>query len=208
MWARFAMELCARRVCATLLLIAAIGGLSCLCRAQALPAFTLPPSPSRVDVFAGYAYLHPFNSDIDNQPYTTLNGGGIGGVTGYFNRSFGIGAEYAMFPNQPDYCFSTIQAGPAFRINLGRLVPFAHLLGGAAQVGPSYAHNGSSNPCAWGWGGSVGVGVDYILPGFHDRVRRPSGPSQATSSSPTSILGRKARRAASPVGWARSSARG
>jgi polysaccharide export outer membrane protein len=177
------MNACARKGYLALLLIAAVCILPRFCPAQATPVVTRPPSPSRVDLFGGYGYLHPVNSDIYNQPYTVLNGGGIGSLTGYFNRSFGIDAEYAKFPDQPDYCFSIIQAGPVFRINLGRLVPFAHVIGGAAQQGPSYAHNGSSNPCAWGWAASMGLGVDYVLPGFHNRlaIRPIAGDFQLTS---------------------------
>jgi polysaccharide export outer membrane protein len=128
------------------------------------------PSPSSAEIFASYGYLHPVNSDIYNRPYTSLTGGVIAGFKQYFNRSFGIDVEYAKFPNDPDYCFGTIQAGPVFRHLMGRLVPFAQVIGGGAQMGPSYAHNGSSNACAWGWGADAGLGLDYILPAFHNRV--------------------------------------
>jgi hypothetical protein len=135
-----------------------------LCAGQAAPAGTRLPGASIVDIFGEYSYLHPHNSDIYDVPYVSLPDGMVGGATGYFSRSFGFEAQYSKFPNDPDYCFSTAQAGPVFRHQLGRLVPFVHVLGGAAQVGPSYSHLGSANPCKWGWAGEAGLGIDYVLP--------------------------------------------
>jgi hypothetical protein len=141
--------------------------------AQAAPAGSSLPGLSVVDLFGGYSYLDPLGSDIYGQEYTALPGGFGSSVTGYFSRAFGIQAEYNKFYNDPDYCFSTAQAGPVYRHQIGRLVPFAHLLGGAAQVGPSYEHNGASlNQCYWGWATAAGVGVDYVLaaPSLHNRL--------------------------------------
>jgi hypothetical protein len=135
-----------------------------LCAGQAGPAGARLPGPSDVDIFVGYSYLHPVGSDIYSQPYVSLPDGFTASAAGYFSHSFGFAAEYSKFPNDPDYCFATAQAGPVYRHQLGRLIPFAHLLGGGAQVGPSYAHQGDSNPCKWGWGGDFGMGIDYVLP--------------------------------------------
>ena len=112
----------------------------------------------------GYGYLRPINSDIYNQEYTPISAGLVTGVTGYFGHTFGLQGEYSKFFNSPDYCFSTVQGGPVIRHQMGRLVPFAHILGGASQVGPSYNHSGSSIQCDWGWTATGGVGIDYILP--------------------------------------------
>jgi polysaccharide export outer membrane protein len=163
------MEPLDRKALRALLLVVAICFLAQWCVGQAVPAGSPPPSPSTAEIFASYGYLHPVGSDIYNQPYTALSGGVIAGFRRYFNRSLGIDVEYAKFPNDPDYCFGTIQGGPAFRHSIGRLVPFAHVIGGGAQMGPSYAHSGTSNPCVWGWGAEAGGGIDYILPGFHNR---------------------------------------
>ena len=162
----------ARTTCRTLLLITAICVVPHFCWAQAAAAGSRLPSLSAVDIFGGYAYLHPISSDLYSQNYDPLPGGFITGVTGYLTRSFGIEAEYSKFPNDPDYCFSTAQAGPVFRYQIGRLVPFAHILGGGAQVGPSYQHNGASNACTWGWGADAGLGIDYVLPApsLHNRL--------------------------------------
>ena len=40
-----------------------------------------------------------------------------------------------------------------------------HVLGGGAKIGgPVF------QPCSWGWGITSGLGVDYILPRFHNRL--------------------------------------
>jgi hypothetical protein len=165
------MEDRASSLCRTLLITAATCMMPLFCAAQAVPAGSSLPGQSRVDIFGGYNYLHPVGSDIYSQEYTPISGFVIG-ATGYVTRGFGIAAEYEKSPNTPDYCFSTVQAGPAFRWQLGRLIPFAHVLGGGAQVGPPYAHNGASNPCTWGWAVDGGVGLDYVLPApaLHNRL--------------------------------------
>jgi hypothetical protein len=154
----------------TLLLVAAACIVPNFCAAQAAPAGASVPSPSRIDIYGGYAYFGPVNSDIYNQEYTSLPAGMVTSFTGYFNRSFGIQGEYSKFFNDPDYCFGAVQGGPIFRFSRGRLVPFAHIIGGAAQVGPSYDHSGSANTCSWGWTATGGVGLDYILPAFNNRL--------------------------------------
>ena len=166
------MDLRPLKVCRTLLLIAATCVIPRLCEAQAAPAGSRLPGPSNVDIYGGYSYFHPVNSDIYNQEYEPLPGGFVTGFTGYFNRAFGIQAEYSKSFNHPDYCFSAVQGGPVYRHPMGRLVPFAHLMGGGAQVGPSYQHNGASNSCNWGWTATGGIGIDYILPApsLHNRL--------------------------------------
>ena len=143
-----------------------------LCTAQAAPAGSSLPNASRFELFGGYGYFHPFNSSIYNQPYDPIPGGVVAGATGFFNRYVGLQAEYTHFYNSPDYCLSTVQGGPVFRRPVGRFVPFAHIVGGGAQVGPSYLHNGSSNGCTWGWAATGGVGIDYVLaaPGLGDHL--------------------------------------
>ncbi len=152
------------RACRALFLIAASSVIPLLCAAQATPAGSQPPSASRVDLFGGYSYFHPFSSDIYNQQYGDIPGGVIAGVTGYFNGTLGLQGEYTKFFNDPDYCVTTIQGGPVLRHQIGRFVPFAHFIAGAAQIGASYNHSGSSIDCNWGWVATGGLGIDYILP--------------------------------------------
>jgi hypothetical protein len=158
------------KACRILLLTAAACIVPNFCAAQAAPAGTSAPSPSRFDIYAGYGYFDPVNSDIYGQDYTSLPAGMVTSFTGYFNNRFGLQGEYSKFFNDPDYCFSSVQGGPVFRFPVGRLVPFAHVLGGGAQVGPSYDHGGSANTCSWGWTATGGLGLDYILPAFHNRL--------------------------------------
>jgi len=159
------------RLLKSLLLAAAATALLPLaCPAQASPAGTAPPTPSKADIFATYSYLHPFESHLYGQPYTSIPGGASGGFTAYFLPWLGLDAEYAKLFDSPDYCFSTVQAGLAARYPHGRLVPFAHAIGGAAHTGPAYDHSGSTNICSWGWGVNGGVGLDYILPAFNNRI--------------------------------------
>jgi len=153
-----------------LLLTAAACIVPYVCAAQAASAGSSAPSPSRFDIYGGYGYFGPVNSDVYNVDYTSLPAGMVTSFTGYFNRTFGLQGEYSKFFNDPDYCFGAVQGGPVFRFPLGRLVPFAHVIGGAAQVGPSYAHSGSANACSWGWTATAGLGIDYILPAFHNRL--------------------------------------
>lgn len=162
------MDLLSPKVYRSFLLIVATSVMPFFCGAQAAPAGSSAPTPSKVDIYGGYGYLNPINSDIYNQDYTPLYAGMVTSVTGYLTHSFGLQAEYSKFFNSPDYCFSTIQGGPAFRWQFGRLIPFAHVIGGGAQVGPSYDHAG--NTCSWGWAVDSGLGIDYVLPALHNHL--------------------------------------
>jgi hypothetical protein len=134
--------------------------------AQAIKtASTPPPEPSRFDLYGGYGYLHPVNSDIGYVEYQPINPGAIASATAYFNRYLGVQAEGSFFPSGPNDCVFTAQAGPIFRYQKNRFVPFVHALGGGARVGgPIF------QPCTWGWGLTAGIGVDYILPAFNNRI--------------------------------------
>jgi hypothetical protein len=124
-----------------------------------------PPDPSRFDLYGGYAYFNPKNSDINNYKYEPIQPGAVVSATGYFNRYLGLQAEGSFFPSGPNDCVYTAQAGPVLRYPRGRFVPFAHALGGGAKVGgPVF------QPCTWGYGITSGIGFDYILPYFNNRL--------------------------------------
>jgi hypothetical protein len=148
------------------LLIALTAAFTLSAGAQAIKtASTPPPEPSRFDLYGGYGYLHPVNSDIFNVQYQPINPGAVVSATGYFNRYLGVQAEGSLFPSGPNDCVFTAQAGPIFRYQKNRFVPFVHALGGGAKVGgPIF------QPCTWGWGVTGGVGFDYILPFFNNRI--------------------------------------
>jgi hypothetical protein len=128
-------------------------------------ASTPPPEPSRFDLYGGYGYLHPVDSELGNVQYQPINPGAVVSATGYFNRYLGLQAEGSFFPGGPNDCVFTAQAGPIFRYQKNRFVPFVHVLGGGAKVGgPIF------QPCTWGWGITAGLGFDYILPAFNNRI--------------------------------------
>ena len=128
-------------------------------------ASTPPPELSRFDLYGGYGYLHPVGSDIGNIQYQPINPGAVVSASAYFNRYVGVQAEGSFFPSGPNDCIFTAQAGPIFRYQKNRWVPFAHVLGGGAKVGgPIF------QPCTWGWGITSGIGLDYILPAFNNRI--------------------------------------
>jgi hypothetical protein len=160
---------------ALLLLVTA----SPLCMAQAGKGAADHPD-SRVEIYGGTGALFPFNSDINFKQYqkvTNLNA--TMSVTGYFTRYIGAQIEGGYFSGEHEHgiynptCSSescdqllyTAQAGPVFRLPLGPFVPFMHALGGGARM------NGPVNqPLAWGYGVTLGGGLDYVLPVFHDHL--------------------------------------
>ena len=133
--------------------------------AQSRPQRQVTVPPSRVDIFAGFSYLHPYSGGIGGDAYQPINTGAATSVTGYFGRYFGLQAEGGFHPDGPNDCIYTAQGGPALRLPKGRWVPFAHVLGGGAKIGgPAF------QPCSWGWGITSGVGLDYVLPRFHNHL--------------------------------------
>ena len=135
---------------------------------QAAPAASGGPALSRVDLYAGYAYFKPFNSDIGNINYASIPFGIDASVAGYFTKHLGLQAEGNYSPNgATDHdCAYTAQVGPIVRFQSGRLVPFARVLGGGAVKGGPLGQDCNT----WGYGGTIGGGFDYILPAFHNRL--------------------------------------
>lgn len=153
---------------ALIAIVAAIAPVHSASGQAAAAASAAGPGMSRVDLYAGYAYFKPFNSDINNLNYPAVPFGFEGNITGYFNQHFGLQAEGNYLPNgdKDNNCVYTAQVGPVARFAIGRFVPFGHVVGGGAIVGGPAAQTCDT----WGYGGTVGGGLDYILPIFHDRV--------------------------------------
>ncbi len=152
------------KVIRALLLAVAAAALPLFCAAQAAPAGSQSPSVSRVDLFGGYSYYHPFNSfgpygnSLDGSVYQPIVWGSVQSVSAYFGNHIGVEFEGAESPHGPDDCAYIAQGGPIVRAQSGRFVPFAHLLfGGARDGGPVL------QPCTWGYGATIGAGFDYIL---------------------------------------------
>ncbi len=135
---------------------------------------------SRLDLYAGYGYLHPFNSDINGYQYQPVSTPNVtASVTGWLTHNFGVQVEGGYFSGSGEHqvykipCRSTscdqlaysAEGGPVFRLPFGRFVPFAHALGGGERTNGPAQQN-----LQWGWGITGGLGVDYVLPFFHDHL--------------------------------------
>lgn len=162
----------------TLLVISALMT-SVFSPAQATKSGTSAATPSRVEVYGGYGYLHPINTSINNQKFNDIyNINMTISVTDYLTPHWGAQAEIGYFSaNSPRGAFGqcvggacssrdqsnyTIQGGPVYRFNVGRLVPFVHVLGGGSRTRGPFLQ-----PLTWGYGVTAGGGVDYVLPYFH-----------------------------------------
>ncbi len=126
------------------------------------------PATSRVDLSIAYGYLKPFDSGINSIPFPTYPAGAVVSAAFYFKPHLGIQLEGNYFPNSYDDhdCVYTAQAGPIYRWQHHRFTPFVHVLGGAAEVGGP-----AQQACVtWGYGGTAGAGLDYVLPIFHNHL--------------------------------------
>ena len=142
-------------------------------------------SPSKWDIFVGYSYLAPKGtvqvpqSDGTTLPfdYTSVNVGGIGSVTRYFNKYVGFQGEAGFHEwGKEDYPkpngtegnndgFFTLAGGLIARFPTEDLTPFVHALVGGARIdGPNH------NPFTWGPALTVGGGVDYPTPLFNHHL--------------------------------------
>lgn len=164
---------------ARLVLVLLSLGTAAFCSAQAIKAGE-EHVDSRVDIYGGYGYFHPFNSGIDGYQFQSVyNPNATVSVSAYFNRYFGVQIESGYFSGSNEHkqyvptctgetCSQlvyTAQGGPIFRLPLGRWVPFAHMLGGGERTnGPA------GQSLMWGWGVTGGVGVDYVLPFFNQHL--------------------------------------
>jgi hypothetical protein len=147
-------------------LLAAISAIFPICcAAQAASAGSGLTEPSRIDLYGGFGYFRPMDSDIYNIEYQPIDMGAVGSVSAYFGKHFGVQAEGSYFPSGPNDCVYSAQGGPVFRFPVGRLVPFVHFLGGETMVcGPA------AQPGTWGWGATGGVGLDLVLPGSGNHI--------------------------------------
>ncbi len=159
------MQVRLRFVTQIMLLLLCLAGLQTSLGAQAKPTGSADYPASRVDIFGGYSYFHPYNTSIGGFEYQPIKKGAVVSVAGYFNRVLGVQVEGGLHPDGPNDCVYTAQAGPIARFQHGRFIPFVHALGGGAKIGgPMF------QACTWGWGVTGGGGFDYLLPGFGDHL--------------------------------------
>jgi hypothetical protein len=134
---------------------------------------------SGIDIYGGYGLYQPLNSMIAGFQYHQISNPNVtASVAKYFTNNLGAQVEGSYFTgnnnlnNEYGSCAVTLcnqriytaQAGPIYRIPVGRFVPFAHVLAGGTKInGPAF------QPLTWGFGATVGAGVDYVLPLWHNR---------------------------------------
>ena len=115
-------------------------------------------APSKVDIFAGYSFLHPGGS-IGGVPIDAFSSApGISGfnanATYFFNRYVGASFDYATFSC---HCrIDTAQAGLTVRAPYARLTPFVHAMGGVHRFRPTNSLRTDSGP-----GILAGGGLDW-----------------------------------------------
>jgi hypothetical protein len=134
-----------------------------------------PHNDSRVDIYAGYGYFHPVNnSGIDGYAYPPVYNPNVTASFTYFlNRYTGLQAAGEYFSSNQSKPYGTCvgeacsqlvysaQAGPLFRLPLGRVIPFVHFLGGGERTnGPA------QQSLTWGWGLTGGGGIDIAFKHF------------------------------------------
>jgi hypothetical protein len=128
-------------------------------------------NPSKWDIFAGYSYLAPNSSAIENMKsgtqsvsFDNANFGLITNVTRFFTPHLGVQvemAEHALTTDTPSNNdgFLTMTGGVVYRYPTGNLTPFVHALFGTAQVGGP-----ASMVRTFGWDITGGGGLDYQTP--------------------------------------------
>lgn len=169
-----------RRAAAILAALAA--SLAAPALAQANPSGPTRGDDSKLEIYGGYGFWDPIDSDIYGRQYPKIYSPNVtASVTYYFSRHFGIQAEgqyFALAPtlNSAGACNAVPcspagqkvysgEAGPVFRYPIGRFIPYAHALGGGERMNGPYL-----NPLTWGWGVTGGIGVDYVFPYFNNLV--------------------------------------
>lgn len=177
---------CRRFLLARAVLVLSLFGLAVSAHAQAKKTSSENPD-SHIDLYGGFGYLHPiqttlFDSAVRNVPFQNVyNANVTASVTFWFSHHLGVQAEGTYFsgnnehvqfinPCSPpgsncDQLFYSAQGGPIFRYPLGPFIPFVHVLAGGVRMnGPA------AQVLTWGWGGTAGGGLDYVLPWFSKRL--------------------------------------
>jgi outer membrane protein OmpA-like peptidoglycan-associated protein len=135
------------------------------------PPVSSEPSPSRIDVFAGYSYLAPHGSVTIPSganigitgpvTYSSIDYGAIGSGTYFFNRYVGGQIEASFHPDGRNDGATVTSAGLVFRYPWEEITPWVHGEAGAVRLGGPF-----KQPYTWGPALTVGGGMDYDLPFF------------------------------------------
>ena len=127
-----------------------------LCLILTCSLFTFAQDYSKADVFAGYQW-----TSVDNgSGFDRLNfNGWNGALTGYFNKNFGITADFAGAYKSESGASIKIHSfmfGPTLRMDGEKASPFVHALFGAAHGSAGFGGlSGTDNAFAYAFGGGV-----------------------------------------------------
>ena len=112
----------------------------------------------KVEIFGGYAYLHPGNP---NAPDNNVPAGWGTNVTYNFMKGIGFGADFGGHYSDTSN-IGTVMFGPKFTYEgNSRVRPFAHVLLGFAHVSPTGL--GTDTPFAFALGSGLDLKVHRIL---------------------------------------------
>ena len=93
-----------RTVAVTLLLLVCFLCVPLCSQAQSKPQRHAEIPPSRIDLFGGFAYFHPYDGEIGGHAYQPITAGAVTSLSAYFGRYFGLQAEGGFHPNGPNDC--------------------------------------------------------------------------------------------------------
>src|SRR5579859_1424569 len=133
------------------------------------------PAPSKWDLFAGFSYLAPKGSLVNNGTQAdsakAITCCADVSLARYFTNYVGIQAEGDFHKNGGNYGsvvhnqFSGGSGGLIFRYPTADITPFAHALVGGESVSSTYYPSNK-----WGLVLTVGGGIDYPTPFFDHRL--------------------------------------
>jgi hypothetical protein len=156
--------------------------LAVLIFATVLPLQVLAQGAPRAEVFGGFQYFRA-NSGIDVLgcgvpvgPQSCFDNFNLNGwnasLSGYFNRYFGVTADFSGAYGSPEFLgipihtkLHTFMFGPVVRLpNPTHLTPFVHALGGAAYTSAdTLGISGSDTSAAWAVGGGLDLNIAPVL---------------------------------------------
>lgn len=128
--------------------------------------FAAAQETPKAEVFGGYQYT---NADIGGANRVNLNGWNAQ-LSGYFNRNFGITADFSGLYGSPDAGLGlggidtkaySYMFGPTFRAPMGKATPYVHALFGATHMTADNVDLGHFSDNAFSY--ALGGGFDFNL---------------------------------------------
>ncbi len=117
-------------------------------------AFSFTALAQKADVFGGYQYTNIDAGGLDRYNFNGWNAA----LTGYFNKSFGITADFSGAYGSPFSESTKLHSymfGPTLRLPTPKVSPYVHALFGGAHLSASGV---SDSAFAYAIGGGVDVG--------------------------------------------------